>query len=48
MLRIGPKAQRSETRRDTALATLEQARLVYRDGSQWGVITRPDEEEGGA
>ncbi|NEV60318.1 DUF3987 domain-containing protein [Thiorhodococcus minor] len=48
MLRIGPKALRSETRRDTALATLEQARLVYRDGSQWGVIIRPDEEEGGA
>lgn len=43
MLRIGPKALRSEARRDTALATLEQARLIYRDGAQWGVITEADE-----
>lgn len=40
MLRIGPKALRTEARRDTALATLEQARLVYRDGAHWGVITQ--------
>jgi hypothetical protein len=44
MLRIGPKALRTELRRDIALATLEQARLVYRDGPQWGVITHLDEK----
>ena len=32
MLRIGPKALRSQAQRDTALAVLEQVRLIYRAG----------------
>lgn len=42
MLRIGPKTLRTESRRDAALATLEQAWLVYRDGAHWGAITHLD------
>jgi hypothetical protein len=33
MLHIGPKALRTRARRDTVLATLEQARLVDREGA---------------
>lgn len=35
VLRIGPKALRSQARRDTALATLEQHGLVFRLGTTW-------------
>jgi hypothetical protein len=37
ILRIGPKLLRSRDRRDTALATLEQVGLVYRQGTTWTV-----------
>jgi len=46
MLRIGPKALRSGARRDTALATLEQAGLIFNDGLYWG-IRHPEAEESG-
>ncbi len=42
MLHIGPKALRMRARRDTALATLEQVGLVYREGVEWGVIRLPE------
>lgn len=37
ILKIGPRATRSRSRRDTALAVLEQAGLVERSGSEWQV-----------
>lgn len=35
IIRIGPRATRSRSRRDTALAVLEQAGLLERMGSEW-------------
>lgn len=35
MLRVGPKSLRTRERRDTCLATLEQAGLVAREGRNW-------------
>jgi hypothetical protein len=37
ILRIGPKTLRSQDKRDTALAVLHHARLIFREGRNWTV-----------